>query len=92
MAYHFPENIEISYLLYSEKLDTHIIVSAVLDDNNPVCDTVTDIYKSASYDEREIYDLFGVYFEGHNNLRRLLMPETTVGNPLRKDYREAGVK
>ena len=86
MATENQDNIELDYNLFSEKLNTNIIVSVILDGNNPVCDSVVDLYKSANYEESEIYDLFGVYFEGNKDLKRLLLPESTVGNPLRKDY------
>ena len=90
MAYDSSEDIEISYNLFSEKLNTYIVVSTILDRNNPVCDTVTDMYKSAEFDEREIYDMFGVYFEGHKNLKRILMSDFAVGNPLIKEKTNEG--
>lgn len=85
-GYDSSENIEIIYLLYSSKLNKTNAVSIIIDRNNPVCDSITDIFKSSAYDEREIYDMFGVYFEGHKDLKRILMPDSMVGNPLRKDY------
>lgn len=48
--------------------------------------TVIDIYPSAYYDECEIFDLFGIKFEGNNKVKRLLMPESWHGHPLKKDY------
>lgn len=86
MACDTGDFIELNYNLYSEKLNRYIIVAVLTDKNNPVCDTVTDLYRSAGFDEREIFDMFGVYFEGHKNLSRILMPNSAVGNPLRKDY------
>ena len=53
---------------------------------NPVADSITDIWPSANWYEREVYDLFGVRFEGHPNLRRLIMPHDWEGHPLRKSY------
>ncbi len=55
-------------------------------ENNITLDTVSDIYPTADFNEREIYDLFGVKFEGHPDLRRLLLDDTWSGHPLRKDY------
>lgn len=53
---------------------------------DPVVPTVSTIWPTANWHEREIYDLFGVRFEGHPDLRRILMPENWEGYPLRKDY------
>ena len=86
MACDTSDCIELNYNLFSEKLNRYLIITVLTDRNNPVCDTVTDLYKSAAFDEREIFDMFGVFFEGHKNLTRLLMPNSSVGNPLLKDY------
>ncbi len=48
--------------------------------------TVSDIWPGAGWPERELYDLFGIVFEGHTDLRRLMMPDDWEGHPLRKDY------
>ena len=50
--------------------------------------TLENVWKSANWMEREIYDLLGVNFEGHSDMRRLLMPEDWIGHPLRKDFVE----
>lgn len=54
--------------------------------DNPTVPSVYWIWKAADWQERETYDMFGIVFEGHPNLKRLLMPEDWVGWPLRKDY------
>lgn len=53
---------------------------------NPVVDSVVDVWPTANWHEREAWDLMGVSFKGHPDLRRILMPENWVGHPLRKDY------
>ena len=63
-----------------------VVVKTKLDKDNPVADTVSDIWMTAEFHEREVYDLFGVRFTGHPDLRRILMPEEFTAFPLRKDY------
>lgn len=75
--------IELIYPLISTYLNDRLYVSINITHKTS---SVADIYSSAYYDECEIYDLFGVYFEGNKKLRRLLMPESWHGYPLRKDY------
>ena len=56
----------------------------------PRVSSVEAVWKAANWFEREVYDLFGVSFTGHPDLRRILLPDDWVGYPLRKDYQEAG--
>jgi NADH-quinone oxidoreductase subunit C len=63
-----------------------IVVKAKLNREDPHIDTVCDIWRTAEFHEREVYDLFGIKFTGHPDLRRLIMPDDWEGWPLRKDY------
>ena len=79
--------IEVVYQLYSYSLRHGIAVKVKLDREAPVVDSVHDIWPTANWHERETFDLFGVTFSGHPDLRRLLLPEDWEGYPLRKDYK-----
>jgi len=74
---------ELIYHLYSPEDDEELLFCITV---NGEAETISDLFKSAIADEREIYDLFGVKFSGHENLKRLYMPEDWAGFPLRKDY------
>lgn len=65
-----------------------IVVKAKLDKDNPVIETVSDIWRTAEFHEREVYDLFGVQFTDHPDMRRLFMTDDWKGWPLRKDYED----
>lgn len=61
-------------------------ISALIDRNNPVIPSIVSLFKSAYFDECEIFDLMGIKFENNTNLKRLLLPDGWDGFPLRKDY------
>ena len=84
----YPETIQIVYHLESVK-HRHVVVMKVntADRNDPVLDTVSDVWRTAKYHEREVYDLLGVKFNNHTDLRRLFLDDTW-GFPLRKDYKD----
>ncbi len=66
-----------------------VVVKTKLERDNPLIDTVSNIWKTAEFHEREVYDLFGVQFQGHPDMRRLFMTDDWKGWPLRKDYEDA---
>jgi NADH-quinone oxidoreductase subunit C len=71
----------------------HVIrFKVVVDESDPTVDSITPVWPGANYYEREIFDLFGIRFEGHPNLRRIMMPDDWVGHPLRKDYPVEGYR
>lgn len=65
-----------------------VVVKVKLDHENPAITTVSDIWRTAEFHEREAYDLFGIEFTGHPDLRRLFMTDEWKGWPLRKDYED----
>jgi NADH:ubiquinone oxidoreductase subunit C len=77
------------YHLHSTKHNHSLVLKAVIaNHDNPEVDTICDIWKTAELLEREVYDLFGVRFNNHPDLRRLLLADDWVGFPLRKDYKD----
>ncbi len=83
---------QVSYHILSHTYKEYIRLRVLLDGVNPVVDTMTSVWPSANYYEREVFDLFGIHFEGHPNLRRILMPDDWEGYPLRKDYPVEGYR
>ncbi|MEJ5227481.1 NADH-quinone oxidoreductase subunit C [Thermodesulfovibrio sp.] len=77
---------EVVYNLYSIWRRLHIRVRAKVEEENAEIDSVTDLWPGANWHERECFDMFGIRFIGHPDLRRILMPEDWNGYPLRKDY------
>jgi NADH-quinone oxidoreductase subunit C len=76
---------ELLYNLYSLRRNRRVFLRVKVGENEPV-PTLALLFQNANWAEREIYDLFGVPFEGHPDLRRILMPDDWDGYPLRKDY------
>lgn len=83
---------EVIYNLYSLKHRHRLRIKALVPEEDPSIDTVTEIWKGADWHERETYDMFGIVFIGHPDLRRILLPEDWEGFPLRKDYPVTGPK
>ncbi|MEP0813988.1 MAG: NADH-quinone oxidoreductase subunit C [bacterium] len=76
----------VSYDLYSFRLKTRFYVYLVLPEDDPSAPSVADLFSTAEWHEREVFDLFGVDFLGHPDLRRILLPPHYDGHPLRKSY------
>ena len=84
---------EVLYHLYSIPFNHHMVLRVEIvrnkeNENSPTVPSVTNIWKSADWHEREVYDMFGILFEGHPDLRRILLPADWEGFPLRKDYKQ----
>jgi NADH-quinone oxidoreductase subunit C len=79
--------IEIAYNLYSIPYNIHLMLKVSVNRDNAEVDSVASIWKTANWHEREIFDMFGVSFRNHPDLRRILLPADWEGNPLRKDYK-----
>ena len=84
----YKDRIEVVYHLFSYQNRHQVVLKVKLPRNGPTVPTLESVWKSANWMEREIYDLLGVTFEGHSDMRRILMPEDWVGHPLRKDFVE----
>ena len=91
-ADYFPDEprLVVHYQLLSRQRVDRLGVKCRMSADNPEVPTITDIFPGASFDERETYDMFGVVFTGHPDLRRILMPEDYVGFPLRRDFPMGG--
>jgi NADH-quinone oxidoreductase subunit C len=83
---------EVVYQLHSIELNQRLRVKCRLPGANPEIDSVTGVWRSANWFEREVFDMFGIGFRNHPNLTRILMPTDWEGHPLRKDYPVHGYK
>ena len=83
---------EVVYSLHSFERNHWLRVKCRLGGERPEIESVTAVWRSADWYEREVFDLFGIRFLGHPDLRRIMMPEDWVGYPLRKDYPLSGVR
>lgn len=77
---------EVHYVLRNLDAATMIVVKVGLDEARPVVASATPIWPGANWMEREVYDMYGIDFPGHPDLRRILMPDEFTAHPLRKDY------
>jgi NADH-quinone oxidoreductase subunit C len=90
--YPIEPRFQVSYHIISHKLKRRVRLRAFLNSADPVIDSITPVWPSANFYEREVFDLFGVRFVGHPNLRRIMMPDEWEGHPLRKDYPVEGYR
>jgi len=90
----FPESPRfwLVYHLYSITHNHRMRIKTTLDDAEPVADSVVSIWSSADWMERECYDMFGIKFRNHPDMRRILMPDDFQGFPLRKDFPLEGLE
>jgi len=83
---------QLSYHILSHTYKERIRLRVLLDESDPSVASITPVWQGANYYEREVFDLFGVRFDGHPNLRRIMMPDDWQGHPLRKDYPVEGYR
>lgn len=85
-AVDYPEYFEMVYHLFSRASNSVVSVKVRLNKEKPTVSSITVLWPSANFQEREVYDLMGIQFDGHPDLRRILLPDDFEGHPLRKDY------
>jgi NADH-quinone oxidoreductase subunit C len=83
---------QLSYHIASYGFKEVLRLRVLVSEADPSVESITTVWPGANYYEREVFDLFGIRFEGHPNLRRILMPDDWVGHPLRKDYPVEGYR
>ena len=82
----YMKHLECVYHLYSFAANSYLELHVQIPRGKPVVDTVCDIWPAANWHEREAWDMMGIRFEGHPDLRRILLKDDWIGHPLRKDY------
>ena len=83
---------QVTYHIVSMKLKQRIRLAVLLDGDDPTVDSITGVWPSSNFYEREVWDLFGIRFNGHPKLTRIMMPTDWKGHPLRKDYPVEGYR
>lgn len=84
--------LQLSYHIVSHSLKERVRLVVQLNSSDLALDSITQVWPSANFYEREVFDLFGVTFQGHPRLTRIMMPEDWQGHPLRKDYPVEGYR
>ncbi|MGH7881769.1 MAG: NADH-quinone oxidoreductase subunit C [Candidatus Dormibacteraceae bacterium] len=85
-----PERFEVIYQLRNMERHEELRIRVPVPETDPRLPTVTDIFAPANWDERETWDMFGIEFDGHPDLTRILMPDEWIGHPLRRDFPVGG--
>jgi NADH-quinone oxidoreductase subunit C len=83
---------EVVYHLHSIERNERLRLKARIGGQDPQIESVTSVWRGANWYEREVFDLFGIRFTGHPDLRRIMMPDDWEGHPLRKDYPITGTR
>ena len=83
---------QMTYHIVSMAMKERVRLAVLLDGDDPVIPSITSVWPSANFYEREVFDLFGIRFSGHPNLTRIMMPTDWKGHPLRKDYPVEGYR
>jgi NADH-quinone oxidoreductase subunit C len=83
---------QLSYHILSHIYKERIRLRVMVEGDEPAVESITAIWPAANFYEREVFDLFGIIFEGHPNLLRIMMPDDWKGHPLRKDYPVEGYR
>lgn len=81
-----PQRFEVVYHLYSLKHNHRLRIKVPVDEKDCIVESITPLWKTVNWYEREVWDLYGIKFRGHPDLRRILLYEGFKGHPLRKDY------
>jgi len=90
----FPSSprFQLSYHILSHSYKERIRLRTLVEEANLTVESITSLWPAANFYEREVFDLFGIRFENHPNLRRIMMPDEWEGHPLRKDYPVEGYR
>jgi NADH-quinone oxidoreductase subunit C len=83
---------QLSYHIVSHTLKERVRLAVRLDSADLTISSITSVWPSANFYEREVFDLFGIHFAGHPRLTRIMMPDNWEGHPLRKDYPVEGYR
>jgi NADH-quinone oxidoreductase subunit C len=89
--YTSDERFEVVYNLMNLRTQTRVFIKVRVEEENPTLESVSSIWKAAGWNEREVYDMFGVRFENHPDLRRIFMPEDFEYFPMRKEFPLLGI-